>query len=288
MSSAVEQFQEMVVQEWTDAATVAAWDRWFPQMSVQTATVTQQIVKAAEVAPGMAVLDIACGIGGLALALAPLVVPGGQVTATDLSAGMLAAADRHARERAIANVRFQQADAQSLPFADRSFDRVTCRFGVMYFADEQRALREIVRVLKPGGRAAFVAWGPFEQNPFFMLSLAPIFKRVEVAPPPPGAPEPFRYAAAGALSEALRRADFDASQETAETVDLPWPGPAEELWRHFYDVAVMFQPIIDGLSPEQRQEVIDETIAGYKQFERDGRISMPAAIVVATGRRPLN
>ena len=62
MSSAVEQFQEMVVHEWTDAATVAAWDRWFPQMSVQTATVTQQIVNAAEVASGMAVLDVACGI----------------------------------------------------------------------------------------------------------------------------------------------------------------------------------------------------------------------------------
>ena len=64
--------------------------------------------------------------------------------------------------------------------------------------------------------------------------------------------------------------------------------PAEELWRHFYDVAVMFHPIIDGLSPEQRQEVVDETIAGYKQYERAGCISMPAATVVATGRRPLN
>jgi ubiquinone/menaquinone biosynthesis C-methylase UbiE len=288
MSSVVEQFQEMVVQEWTDAATVEAWDRWSSQMSIQTVAATQQIVKAAEIGPGLEVLDIACGIGGLALTLGPLIVPGGQVTATDLSAAMIAAAERQAAERAVTNVRFQQADAQSLPFADQTFDRVTCRFGVMYFADEQRALREIHRVLKPGGLAAFVAWGPFEQNPFFMLSLAPIFKRIEVPPPPPGAPEPFRYAAAGSLCEALRSAGFDAAVETAEIVDLPWPGPAEELWRHFYDVAVMFRPIIDGLSPEQRQEVIDETIAGYRRYDRDGSITMPATIVVATGRHPLN
>jgi len=158
----------------------------------------------------------------------------------------------------------------------------------MYFADEQRALREILRVLKPGGRAAFVAWGRFEQNPFFMLSLAPIFKRVEVPPPPPGAPEPFRYAATGSLNTALRRSGFDAVQETTEVVDLPWPGPAENLWEHFYDVAVMFRPIIDGLSPEQRQEVIAEIVAGYRQYERNGQIRLPATTIVATGQSPHN
>src|SRR5439155_5325472 len=116
--------------------------------------------------PGLDVLDLASGTGEPALTLAPLVLPGGTVTATDLLPEILAVAEEQAAQQGRANLRCGVADAGDLPFADASFDRVTCRFGVMFFPDVPRALREVCRVLRPGGRAAFTAWGPAAEQTF--------------------------------------------------------------------------------------------------------------------------
>ena len=77
--------------------------------------------------------------------------------ATDLGPGMLGAAEENARTAGVTNISFQQADAHSLPLPDETFDRVTCRFGVMYFAEIGQALREIRRVLRRRG-LLLTAW----------------------------------------------------------------------------------------------------------------------------------
>ena len=111
----------------------------------------------ADIQPGMEVLDLASGTGDPAITIAGL-VEDGHVTASDLSPAMLEACTEHAREAGLTNLTCQQADAESLPFADDSFDRVTSRLGIMYFVDVQTALAEIMRVLKPGGVATFLVW----------------------------------------------------------------------------------------------------------------------------------
>src|SRR5215207_7432945 len=171
-----EQFKERVLQEWTDPNTVAAWSKWHSKIAVASAEAKEALVRAAQVEPGMQVLDIASGTGEPALTLAEMVGPEGHVMATDLGPGMIAVAKENAEKAGLTNMTFLQADAHQLPFSDRSFDRVTCRFGVMFFADLPQALGEIYRLLKPGGRVAFTVWGPLEQNPFFLTSLAPFFK----------------------------------------------------------------------------------------------------------------
>lgn len=190
----VEQFKEMVRQEWTDEMTVAAWRRWKAPFAVQTAAMKEAIIAAAQIAPGLRVLDIASGTGEPAVAIATAVGPTGHVTATDLGPGMLTVAEEEARANGLTNLTFRQADAHVLPFPDQSFDRVTCRFGAMYFADSPMAFREIHRVLTPGGRAAFVAWGMLDANPFMLSTIGPFFKRIA---PPPGAPTPFKFAQSG-------------------------------------------------------------------------------------------
>lgn len=279
------QFKERVLQEWTDSNTVAAWSKWHPKIVAASAEAKEAIVRAAQVEPGIRLLDIASGTGEPALTLAELVGPEGHVTATDLSAGMIALAKGNAEKAGLTNMTFLQADAHELPFSDRSFERVTCRFGVMFFADLPRALGEIHRVLKPGGRVAFTAWGALEQNPYLSTTLTPFLKRVEVPPPLPGAPQPFRFAEAGTLAAELRRAGFGEVQEESRTICWAWPGPPEEVWEHVRDVAVPLHPIIYGLEPEAREQAIGEVVEGYRRYYDGQKVNLPAAIVLASGVR---
>lgn len=104
---------------------------------------TQAIVEAATVQPGMRVLDIACGTGEPAISLAALLAGKGEVVGVDVSPAPLKIAEERALQRGLANASFQQADAHELPFPDNSFDRITSRLGVMFFSDLPRALSEM-------------------------------------------------------------------------------------------------------------------------------------------------
>lgn len=107
------------------------------------------------------ILEIAAGTGIVTEALAEA-LPDADIVATDLNQAMLDVAASRVHS---ANVRFQAADAQSLPFPDAGFDLVVSQFGVMFFPDRIAAYREALRVLKPGGRFLFNAWDRIERNP---------------------------------------------------------------------------------------------------------------------------
>src|SRR5712691_9121689 len=94
----VEQFKEMVRQEWTDEATVAAWSRWSSEQSVQTQAATKLLLEYAQPGAGMQVLDVAGGTGEPSSSLARIVGSSGHITVADLSAGMLAANEQNARK----------------------------------------------------------------------------------------------------------------------------------------------------------------------------------------------
>ena len=106
--------------------------------------------------PGGAALDVCCGTGDLALELTRLVTPGGHVVGCDFSEPMLDLAREKAAERAVPGIRFEWADALELPYDAERFDAVTVGFGVRNLADLDRGLREMARVLKPGGRAVIL------------------------------------------------------------------------------------------------------------------------------------
>ncbi|HXF00740.1 MAG TPA: bifunctional demethylmenaquinone methyltransferase/2-methoxy-6-polyprenyl-1,4-benzoquinol methylase UbiE [Solirubrobacterales bacterium] len=110
----------------------------------------------AELVPGAAALDLCCGTGDLALALARRVGPGGAVVGCDFSERMLDLARRKAAERRASQARFEWADALELPYPDKSFDAVTVGFGARNLGDLERGLAEMTRVLKPGGRAVIL------------------------------------------------------------------------------------------------------------------------------------
>jgi demethylmenaquinone methyltransferase / 2-methoxy-6-polyprenyl-1,4-benzoquinol methylase len=121
----------------------------------------------AELKPGDAVLDVCCGTGDLAFELADRVAPGGHVVGCDFSEPMLDLAREKAnRRRGAAAVRFEWADALQLPYDSGRFDAVTVGFGVRNFADRDKGLREMSRVLKPGGRLVVLEFTEPSRPPF--------------------------------------------------------------------------------------------------------------------------
>jgi len=122
---------------------------------------------------GNKVLDVACGTGIVAREALALVGDGGSVAGLDPNAGMLAVAARLAPR-----VDWLEGVAESLPFPDGAFDVVASQFGFMFFKDRIASLREMVRVLAPGGRLAVVVWGEIEQAPPYAALAALLEKRI--------------------------------------------------------------------------------------------------------------
>lgn len=279
-----ERAKEQVRRHW--AAHAARWSAQQARMASANRAVTAALLVAARVGPGLRVLDLASGAGEPALTLAEVVEPNGHVTATDLAPEMLAGAEGLARERGLTNIAFRQADAEALPFPDASFDRVTCRLGVMFFPDLPRALGEARRVLVPGGLVALLVWGPFERNPVHSAAAGALRRYL-----PPGTGDPpvagvmFKYAEPGLLAAALRAAGFRDVMEEAQALTVDFESTAEGYWRSRAEPGSQLDQLLAWAPQEQRDEAVAAALAALRQYERDGRLVFPAAVNIATGRR---
>jgi SAM-dependent methyltransferase len=278
----VDQLRDRVRRDWTDVATIEAWRRWREPFAVHTASLTEALLDAARIEPGQRVLDLASGAGEPALTLARRVGPAGRLTATDVSPGWLSVIEDAALAEALGNIDLVVADAHDLPFPDQSFDRLTSRLGVMFFADVQRALAECRRVVEPAGRVTFLVWGTPEKNMFFGAALRALASRVELPLPVPGTPGPLRFAPEGSLSRELEAAGFHEIEEERLIVPIPWPGPPEQLWQHFREIVAPLRPVIDGLSPAERDAVAAEVIAAYDDSYDGTRVELTGEVVVVT------
>lgn len=130
------------------------------------------VMQAADLQSGHQVLDVACGTGVLTRAAAQQVAPTGSAVGVDINAGMLAIAKRQAP-----HVEWRLAPAESLPFDDRQFDVVVSQFGLMFFADRQQSIREMMRVLRSGGRLAVAVWDTLDNTPGY-AAMARLLQRL--------------------------------------------------------------------------------------------------------------
>jgi ubiquinone/menaquinone biosynthesis C-methylase UbiE len=137
---------------------LAAWD-YEPLWRSQLAEAQAAVLDTAALAPGERVLDVASGTGLITFESAMAVGNSGSVFGIDLSANMVQAARRRTAGQRPGNVCFARMDAQALDFDDASFDVVLCSLGLMYVPDPDQALREMHRVLRPGGRMIAAVWG---------------------------------------------------------------------------------------------------------------------------------
>lgn len=269
---------------WGTQYRLVASEKWKAKSAAMGTPVTDALVEYAQPREGMRVLDLASGTGEPAITIASHVGPTGHVTALDLSAELLAIAEKRAKSRGLANFATRQADAHSLPFPDDNFDLSTSRFGVMFFRDVEGALREVRRVLRPEARVCLLAWGPFEQ-PYWQSMMGVVHQHVGGTLLEPDGPNPFRFSDPGSLSAVLNAAGFEKVEEETRTLPWSWPGPPEEVWEQAQAVAVPFRSMLDRVPADGWTEINAEINNEVSRYWDGEKLNFGATVVFASGTK---
>lgn len=232
------------------------WAKWDNFTMRFLETQAEQIISHLDLRTDDHVLDIATGTGEPGLTIASLVNKG-TVTAVDLSDGMLQIAREKATILGLNNFRAIQADACELPFEDGAYDAISCRLGFMFFPDIELAARELLRVLKPGGKIVTTVWqGPVD-NPWVTIVMRAIKKYLEVPAAAPGSPGIFRCAQPGVLT------DLFASLDCSEIREIEIAGKmacssVDEYWNFMNDVVPPVVSALKVVDPEIRNKIRQE------------------------------
>ncbi|HEY3927693.1 MAG TPA: class I SAM-dependent methyltransferase [Candidatus Koribacter sp.] len=271
--------------DWNDFARMNASQRWRKPSAMMGHSMTEAIVAAAEVVPNLRVLDVACGTGEPAISIATAMKGTGMVMATDVSDSPLKIGEGRAKERKLTNIQFQKADVHALPFPDETFERVTSRLGVMFFSDLPKALREIHRVLTPGGHVTLLAWGPMEQ-PYFDLTAGTVRRLLPQLEVSSFARSMFEFGDhPGKLASGLQDAGFLQIDERQCTVAWNWPGTPEDMWAYFQDVTIPFKPMLSAIPNAQREQVNAAVLEALRERYDGEQVHFDAHIVLATATR---
>jgi ubiquinone/menaquinone biosynthesis C-methylase UbiE len=269
---------EDLTDHWSAAAPF--WEKHREVIRAMFAPVTRALVADAKIGLGETVLDVATGPGEPALSIADIVGPAGAIVGIDLIPGMVEAARREAQRRALSNARFETAFADQLPFAAHTFDAVVSRFGVMFFPSPVDGIREILRVLKPGGRVAMAVWHVANRNPFFYL-LSDILKNyIDVPPNGPDDPDPFRFAQPGKLLNVLSQAGASDGSERLLQFLIEPPVSPDEFWTLRSEMSDTFRSNVASLSPQQIAEIRSQFLEAIRPYSSKNRLSFPAEVVV--------
>lgn len=266
----------------------ARGDKWHAALDLLEATlapVDQPLIDALSLAAGMRVADIGCGGGATTIAIAGAAPEASRVTGFDISATLINAARSKTPGQPSA-IDFIHGDATKAPLPDRLFDRLTSRFGVMFFNDPDAAFGRLRQWLAPTGRFAFAVWGPPSENPWMMAIREAADGVVDLPTPDPDAPGPYRYAEIDGFYTLLRAAGFRNVDAAAWRGFLPVAGgvPAND--------AADFA--LSSFGPgEFVKEAGDEAFAAvharlaeiYRAHEGDSGVHMPAFAWIVTGDR---
>lgn len=242
----------------------------------------QPFLEAVELREGHRLLDIAAGPGEPTLSAASIVGPMGLVVASDLSAGMLVGLRARGAAMGRTNIALAAADMEVLPFADKNFDRVTCRMGIMFAQDPAATLGEIRHVLKPSGRAAFMFWGPADDTTMFPLirqTTAEVLKAEETWTDSMA----FRFGVPGTLAAAMEAAGFVNVAENGAPIIREAPvGPA--FWAK--QLKMGYGSLIEA-ADEATRERLDARIRERLESYRTGSVyRLSVHIRTAVGETP--
>ena len=264
--------------EWSAAAEGWAADR---EDLAETSPVTRQLIELANIAAGNFVLDVACGSGDPAFAIAQAVGPRGRVVGVDITPDMIASALALARELGATNVEFRTIeDELSVGVEAGRFDAVTCRFALMYMPDPRAALRAWRGVLRPGGRVAVSTWAAL---PLIDFALDIVARHAPIATPDPASPGIFALSTPAALADVLQAAGYANVDVRQLNIPSFEELPAEQWWDMVARTAGPLVTVFNALPPETYAEVRRDGIRALHERHPSGVVAERGDALVAAG-----
>jgi ubiquinone/menaquinone biosynthesis C-methylase UbiE len=234
------------------------------------------VLEVSQVQPGETILDIAAGTGLITFPLAAQAGATGKIIATDISDEMVKIGTVLCDAKGISNVEFQQMDAEQLRLKDNQFDLVTCALGLMYFPDPDRAISEMYRTLKPGGRAVVAVWGSRKK-----CGWAEIFPIVDARVNTDVCPMFFHLGESEVLTYPFKNVGFTDITLTKIDTQLSYTSAEEAC-----EAAFLGGPVAMAYArfdEPTRQEAKAAYIASIESFKTGNSYKIPGEFVVCSG-----
>jgi SAM-dependent methyltransferase len=219
-------------------------------------------------APDAHVLDAACGTGVVARTVRPAIGPRGKIVGLDFDPNMIAAAKQIAPD-----IEWQQGDLQSLPFADASFDLALCQQGLQFLPDRQAGLRELHRVLRPGGRLVLATWSDLAKSPgqARLFQALGTLLNINMSRPPA-----WSLTDAAEVRELVASAGFADIEITQRTLHATYPSA-----RRFVEIMLgggtskVTRDALAQIPPERKAALINEIAGPLREFETGAGCKLP-------------
>lgn len=281
MIAQLEEIREQQKAAWNKFS--PGWKKWDDIMMDFLKPNGDEIIRQLKIKETDLVLDIASGTGEPGLTIATL-TKNGKVVLTDLSEDMLKIAKENAAQRGIKNIETRVCDVCELPFADNTFDAISCRFGFMFFPDILLATKEIVRVLKPGGKIATAVWNVPEKNFWVTAAGSTINRNMQIPPPLPEAPGMFRCAKSGLMTDFFKEAGLKNVSET-ESIGQLKTKTADVYWTMMTEVAAPFVAALSKADDAMKSKIKSEVFDLVNQKYPDGNVLIDSSALIIYGEK---
>lgn len=281
MKQQLEQIREQQKESWNKFS--PGWKKWDELFMDFLSPMGHEIIRFLDPKDQDVVLDVAAGTGEPGLTIASR-LKGGRVVITDLAQNMVEIAKENAARRGLANIETRVCDVSELPFPDQTFDAISCRFGFMFFPDTALAAKEMVRVLKPGGRVAAAVWNVPEKNFWVTATMGAISRNMDLPAPAPDAPGMFRCAKEGWVANLFSQAGLKnvSVKEVAGKLDCK---TADVYWSAMTEVAA---PVVAALSQADaatKEKIKKEVYQAVNQKFPDGNVRIDSSALVVYGEK---
>ncbi len=281
MEIQLEQIREQQKESWNKFS--PGWKKWDELTMDFLKPMGDEIIRLLNLKHDDVVLDVAAGTGEPGLTIATM-LQNGKVISTDLAEGMLEVARENAAKRGIHNFETKACDVCELPFADNTFDAISCRFGFMFFPDMLLAAKEMMRVLKPGGRIVTSVWNVPEKNFWVTAIMSTINKNMQLPQPPLGAPGMFRCAKSGLIADVFRQAGFKNISE-AEIEGKLNSGTTDVYWNMMTEVGAPIVAALSKADDEMKAKIKNEVYELINQKYPKGKVVIDSNALVIYGEK---
>lgn len=260
------------------------WRDELQRLEAMLAPVTLPVIDALDLEAPVRIADIGCGGGATTYDIAARAPGGSEITGFDISPDLIAAAKQKPADKRNP-VRFEVRDAQAPTTNPGMFDRITSRFGIMFFSDPKQAFRNLHDWLAPGGAFAFAIWGPPSDNPWMAQMRGVLGKYMELPSPDPDAPGPFRYQDAEAFKALLVESGFTGVENHSWREPLAVGGGLNAAdTADFALSAFSLGQEFDSTAPAETKEAMRADLAQlFSDHLVDGRVEMASHVHIITG-----